>query len=227
MNRQAFHELLPELKKGYKPSPGLLRHLEELTLLMIIGPSAVGKSTIMKNLPYHYVPSDTTRAQTSEEVHGQDYLFRRDYQKIIGEIRAGQFVQFIAGPAGEFYGTKDKSYPKAGVAMLAVIAEEVKNFRGIGFKQTISAFIAPPSYEEWMRRLDSYRNLTPEKRSRRLAEGRKSIELSLNDPTTHFILNDEVDIAARQIRDLVHGIVNAAREEKARQAAKEMLEGIN
>ena len=227
MTREEFHKQFPKLKRNYTPNVDVSKHIAQLTLLMTVGPSGVGKSVVMKQLGYTYVPSDTTRLQTESEIDGMDYVFRQDYDQIFSEIQNGQFVQFVIGPAGEFYGTKDNSYPSFGIATMAVVAKEVKNFRKLGFGQTISAFITPQSFDEWMRRFDNYRSLTPEKRERRLVEGGQSLALSLSDSDMHFILNDEIDEAVHQIQKLVAGETDVERENTARRAAREMLDGIN
>jgi guanylate kinase len=227
MTREEFHKRFPELKRNYMPNVDVSRHVGQLTLLMMIGPSGVGKSAVMKQLGYSYVPSDTTRLQTESEIDGVDYIFRQDYDQIFREIQNGQFVQFIIGPAGEFYGTKDSSYPSFGIAMMAVVAKEVENFRNLGFGQTISAFITPQSFDDWMRRFDSYRSLAPGKSERRLVEGGQSLVLSLSDSQTHFILNDKIGDAVHQIQDLVADKTDVERENIARQAAEKILDSIN
>ena len=227
MTREEFHQRYPELKRNYTPNVDVSKHISQLTLLMVVGPYGVGKSTVMKNLGYAYVPSDTTRLQTESEIDGVDYVFRQDYDQLFQEIQNGQFVQFIIGPSGEFYGTKNSSYPPFGIAMMAVVAKEIENFRSLGFGQTVSAFITPQSFAEWMRRFDNYRSLIPEKRDRRLIEGGQSLALSLSDSQTHFILNDQVADAVHQIQELVAGKRDVGREDVAHAAAREMLDGIN
>jgi guanylate kinase len=227
MTREEFHNQFPELKQNYKPNFDVSKHISQLTLLMVIGPSGVGKSTVMKQLGYTYVPSDTTRLKTESEIDGVDYIFRQDYDQLFKEIQDGQFVQFVVGPAGEFYGTKDSSYPPFGIAMMAVVAKEIENFRSLGFGQTISAFITPQSFDEWMKRFDSYRSLTSGKREHRLIEGGQSLGMSLSDDQTHFILNDQVADAVQQIQSLVAGKTDAWRENAAHESAREMLDGID
>jgi guanylate kinase len=193
---------------------------------MIIGPSGVGKSTLIEHLGFSFVPTDTTREPRPGEKDGVDMNFRKDYDQLTADIKAGRFVQMAIFANGELYATKDTSYPMSGIATMPVMADVIPIFRGLGFKETISVFVAPPSYEEWMSRLKKH-PVTPEQLKKRLAEARRSLIFALSDNQMHFVLNDNLDEAVRQTRDLVDGTVDEPREATARQAAKEMLEGIN
>src|SRR5512137_519789 len=56
-----------------------LLHPEPL-LIVISGPSGVGKDTVIqrmieRNLPFHFVVTATTRHPRPNEVHGKDYFF--------------------------------------------------------------------------------------------------------------------------------------------------------
>jgi guanylate kinase len=52
----------------------------EPLLIVISGPSGVGKDSVIKrmkarDLPFHFVVTATTRARRKDEVHGEDYFF--------------------------------------------------------------------------------------------------------------------------------------------------------
>jgi guanylate kinase len=54
-------------------------HREPL-LIVISGPSGVGKDSVIKtmkerDLPFHFVVTTTSRPRRQEEVHGEDYIF--------------------------------------------------------------------------------------------------------------------------------------------------------
>jgi guanylate kinase len=109
---------------------------------------------------------------------------------------------------------------------MAVVADAVPEFRLLGFKDTISAFIAVPSFEEWARRLESHL-MSSDQLQRRYSEAMRSLTFVLNDDRTHFVLNDKVDEAVRQLKNIANGKVDFYREEAARQAAHSMIDGIN
>ena len=166
-----------------------------------------------------YVPSDTTRPMRPDEIEGLDYFFRTDYEQLASEIKNRQFVQVIVGPAGDFYGTRASVYPQVGRAVYAVVADVIPTFRQLGFSETTSAFVTPPTFLEWMNRIDKH-NVETDQLAKRLEEAKRSFNFALNDPQTHFILNDDLDKAVYQTKMLLSGTPNTSREEIARQAAE-------
>lgn len=226
MDRQQFLKKLPSLVKNYKPTPGILERLKNLELLMIVGPTGAGKTSIINKLNIKYVPSDTTRAPRPHEVEGQDFFFRTDYDQIVNEINAGEFVQIVVDPSGDLKGTIANVYPLEGWISMAVVTDAVPIFWDLGFKKTLSAYIVPPSYEEWMRRL-KHQHLKPAEHSKRLEEAKRSIKFALADKTMHFILNDDLEKAVAQTNSLLKGKRDQSREEEARAVAAQILSELN
>jgi guanylate kinase len=222
MNREEFLLQLPELVKNYQPAPEVVNQIKNVTLLIVIGPSGVGKTTIIKKSGLFFVPSDTTRPPRTEEEDAKDYYFLDDYQRLAGDISSGQFLQVAIGPTGDFYGTKASSYPASGVATMAIVADVVPIFRNLGFNSTVSIFITPPSYGEWVRRM-SDRTANSNQLSGRLAEAIRSFSFALSDNQTHFILNEDIEMAVLQIEKLLIGMLQQERELTARRAATDIL----
>lgn len=221
MTRADFLRELPQLIKAYQPSPEVLAHITGVRLLMVIGPTGVGKTTLINQLGITYVPSDTTRLPRPGERSGVDMIFLSDYAKVISDIQAGKFVQVALGAAGDLYATSASSYPASGWATMPVMADVVPLFRVLGFGNTLSAFITPPNYTEWMRRLGGH--LEKETLDRRLDEAKRSLEFALGDSQTHFVLNDQVGPAVAQIKQLLTGQFDPRREQAARIAAQGCL----
>lgn len=222
MQRDDFLVQLPQLVATYRPAPEVIAQIKDVSLLMVVGPSGSGKTTLIKSLNLPYVASDTTRSIRPGEVDGKDYYFITDYDKLLEDINNGAFLQVAIGPAGDFYGTKGVSYPVSGVAVMAVVSDVVPVFRTLGFKSTVSAFVSPPSYIEWMKRLSAHVT-DAGTLDRRLAEAYRSFSFALSDYQTHFILNEEVDKAVLQINELINSKVQSVRELTARAAAEEIL----
>ncbi|MBX4201470.1 hypothetical protein KW803_01050 [Candidatus Saccharibacteria bacterium] len=226
MTREDLIKILPELARDYQAQPGVLQHIANIDLLMIIGATGVGKTAIIKRLGIPYVPTDTTRPIRPEEIDGSDYFFRTDYDQVISEIKNKQFVQVAVGPAGDFYGTRASVYPQVGLAVYAIVADVIPIFRKLGFNETTSAFVTPPNFLEWMNRIDKH-NTESEQLSKRLEEAKRSFAFALSDPETHFILNDDLDNAVNQTKMLISGKPNQAREANARQAAERIYKELS
>jgi guanylate kinase len=225
MTRDEFLKLLPELASDYKPAPDVLKQISQLTLLMVIGASGVGKTSLINQLGIKFVPSHTTRAPRFGERDGEDFYFLNDYSDTVKQVKEGAFVQMVVGVSGDLYATKASSYPPSGLAVMPVLSDVVPFFRRLGFKDTISVFITPPSYEEWMKRLSSH-ELNQEQRAKRLAEARRSFEFALSDKETHFVLNDDLEKAVGQARGIANGQIDEVREQKAKKSAQEILSAI-
>lgn len=192
---------------------------------MIIGASGVGKTSIIQRISPVYVPSDTTRRPRPGEIDGVDFFFLTNYGQVVADIESGRFVQVAVGASGDLYATRASSYPNYGIATMPVMAGVIPLFRELGFKATISAFITPPSYEEWMRRMGSH-NLGEEQVKRRLIEARQSFGFALSDQQTHFILNDDLATAVGQTTDLLNGKTDSKEESLAKTAAEKILKKL-
>jgi guanylate kinase len=222
MTREEFLAQLPELVKNYQPAPDVLKQIGNLEVLMVVGPSGVGKTTLIENSGLTFAPSDTTRPPRPGEEEGVDFYFRTDYGQLVREIKNGRFVQVAIGSGGDFYSTKDSSYPNDGIVIKEVMADVLSVFRNLGFRRTISAYITPPSFASWMNRLADH-HLSNDQLKKRIAEAQRSLTQSLADPQMHFILNDKIDAAEQQLMALLTGSVDQKRETQAKQVAINLL----
>ena len=226
MTRQEFLKAFPALVRNYRPTAEATDRIKNVTLVMVIGPSGVGKSSVIDAFGITFVPSDTSREPRPGEKEGQDFFFLNDYGQITQDIKAGKFLQTAVGSGGDFYATRTSSYPKNGFAAMPVMSDVVHILRNLGFQKTISAFIVPPTYNEWARRLKT-RPITDEQLTKRLAEAKRSLHFALNDDQVHFILNDDLVAAVAQLKNLLAGSRDTGREAKAKNSAKNILARLN
>jgi guanylate kinase len=226
MTREEFLKVLPGLVKDYQALPETLERISNIDLLMIVGGTGVGKTSIIKRLGIPYVITDTTRPIRPDEINGSDYFFRTDYAQLAAEIKDRKFVQVNVFPTGDFYGTRASAYPELGLAVYAVVSDKIAEFRELGFNETTTAFITPPTFLEWMGRLDKY-NVERNQLAKRLEEAKRSFYFAINDAQTHFILNENLDKAVDQAKMLLVGTPDKDRENTAREAAKKIYEELS
>jgi guanylate kinase len=191
-----------KLRSQYQPSEEVKRAIANIDLVAIVGPTGVGKSTIIENLKIPVVFSDVTRDRRPGEKHSKSYNFVSDYLKIIDEIKAGNYVQFLISNSGEFYGTHINSYRDSSVFCMAIFANHMTNFQKLGFKSVTQFYIMPPSYIEWMKRIGGVRS---QDLLNRISEAKDSILMSLEDNKYHFILNDNLVLALKDINNVISG----------------------
>lgn len=151
-------------------------------LTVLSGPSAVGKSTVIETMrrrnPEVWLSiSVTTRAPRPGEVPGREYFFVSEDE--FKEMAAsGQLLEW-ARYAGNYYGT-----PKAPVAeRLAVGLPSLLEVDVVGARQVRAAvpgallvFLAPPSWDELVRRLTERGTESAEVIEKRLAAAKDELQ---------------------------------------------------
>ncbi len=177
-------------------------------LMVVSGPSGVGKGTLVKTLVKRRADvvesvSCTTRAPREGEVHGREYYFlsKEEFQKRINE---GDFLEYDEH-FGNFYGTP-KSFVKEQLANKSVILEiDVVGALNAkkAFPESVLVMIAPPSVEELKRRLVGRGTETEEEIARRLS--RLEYELSHKDQYDKVVVNDDLERALEELENILDG----------------------
>src|SRR5580765_4863377 len=89
-----------EVLETYHISDSAKNTLDDLTLVLLLGPTSGGRNTIMKHQlqtgNYTYIVSDTTRAPRINdgvlETSGNEYWFRTE-EEVLADLKAGQFLE--------------------------------------------------------------------------------------------------------------------------------------
>ncbi len=172
-------------------------------LVVLAGPSGVGKSTVVDRVieldPQVWVSvSVTTRAPRSGEVDGDDDTFVAS-DRFDQLVAAGQVLEW-AEVAGNCYGTPREPVEvrrSAGVPVLLEIElQGARQVRATVPDATL-VFLAPPSWEELVRRLTGRGTESPEVVERRLQTAR--VELAAEGEFDRTVVNTEVESAARSV----------------------------
>ncbi|MBF6374101.1 guanylate kinase [Nocardia farcinica] len=186
----------------------MVEHTRKGRLVVLVGPSAVGKSTVVRcvreRLPeLVFSVSATTRAPRPGEVDGRDYRFvtRAEFDAM---IEAGELLEWAEIHGGlQRSGTPAAPVREALAAgkdvLLEVDLEGARSVRKV-MPEARLVFLAPPSWDELVARLTARGTETPEVIARRLETAR--IELAACDEFDNVIVNDEVTSACEQLVSL-------------------------
>lgn len=172
-------------------------------LIVISGPSGVGKDTLIKRLleqdpNLRYSVSCTTRAPRPGEVDGVDYSFvsRERFQQLVGE---GAFLEH-AVYNGNLYGTLIERVERERQAGHDVVLKiEVKGAEQVRAKvlDAIFIFVAPPSVDELVKRQIKRNTETSEDMKARRQIATREMEYAAR--YDHVVVNDELEHAAAEI----------------------------
>ena len=172
-------------------------------LLVVTGPSGVGKGTLIRALlermpGLELSTSATTRPPRRGEVDGRDYYFLSpdDFER---RVQAGAFLEH-AVYAGNRYGTLRSELERHGDGLVLEI--EVQGARQVraAVPDAVQVFIAPPSEGALRERLEGRGTDTPEQIAGRLARAKE--ELEARSEFEHVVVNDDLDRAVDELAAL-------------------------
>lgn len=178
---------------------------------MLAGPTAVGKGTvaadIRKNHPEVWISvSATTRKPRPGEVHGRHYWFvtEEEFDELVA---TGQLLEWAVVHKGARYGTPRRPVEEALAAGRPALLEiDLQGARQVreSMPEALFVFLAPPSWEELVRRLVGRGTETPEERERRLATAREELAAEAEFDVT--VVNREVHAASEELVALIKNV---------------------
>lgn len=200
---------------------------EKGLLIVLSGPSGVGKGTVRKEIfsqpdvNFEYSISMTTRAPRTGEVDGVDYFFksREEFEQLIAEGRLLEYAEFV----GNYYGTPvDYVRETLDDGRDIFLEIEVQGARQVRekFPEGLFIFLAPPSLSELHSRILTRGTESDEVIKGRMEKARKEIEMmNLYD---YVVENDEVEKACSRIQAII--VAEHCRRERVQHRYKKMLE---
>ncbi len=180
-------------------------------IVVLSGPSAVGKSTVVRCLrervpDLHFSVSATTRSPRPGEVDGVDYSFvgAERFQQLIDDGELLEWAEIHRGLHRS--GTPAAPVRAAAAAGLPVLIEvDLAGARAVkaALPEAITVFLAPPNWAALESRLVGRGTETPEVRKRRLATARD--ELAAQDDFDVVVVNGQLEIACSELVSLLTG----------------------
>lgn len=177
-------------------------------LIVLSGPSGVGKGTVRKAVfdsegnDFHYSISMTTRKMREGEVEGVDYYFRTR-EEFEAMIEAGEMLEY-AEYVGNYYGTPcsyvNQTLDNGKDVFLEI---EVQGARQVKEKvpDGVYIFLTPPDLAELKSRIVGRGTDDHEVIEERMRIAQEEIEMmALYD---YAIVNDEVPLAVERIREII------------------------
>jgi guanylate kinase len=176
-------------------------------LIILSGPSAVGKGTVLRALLEEYDDvcysvSATTRKPRKGEVNGVHYFFMSQ-DKFKESIENNEFIEW-AKVHNNYYGTPRNYVEDTLKSGKDVILEiDIQGARQVAdsFSEGVFVFLAPPSMEELKSRIYKRGTETEDVIQTRMSNATK--ELEEIDRYDYLIINDEVENAVNKLKSII------------------------
>ncbi len=175
-------------------------------LLLLSGPSGVGKGTIIKKLQQH-IPhlhlavSLTTRPKRKGEIHGKDYYFCS--KNIFFEKKEkGELLEYEHVHDAHYATLKSETIDKTDKHPIVLVEADVNGvykLKQLGLS-TCAIFLLPPSIERLKKRLEKRKSESKHLQDLRLSRIQK--ECGYMKYYDYLVVNDSVETCLKEILNI-------------------------
>ncbi len=177
-------------------------------LFVVTGPSGAGKGTLIRALLHRrsdlrIAVSATTRPQRPGEEDGRHYHFI-DEAEFERRARDGEFLEHVVYVSGHRYGTLNSEVDRILASGRSCVLElETQGAKEVEAKRpdTVSIFIAAPSFAELERRLRERATESAGEIGERLELARRQVEEQAG--FDHVVVNDDVERAVVELDGVI------------------------
>ena len=178
-------------------------------LIIISGPSGVGKDAVLERMrqyhkPWYFIVTATTRPKRLGETDGVDYVFmsKGRFQELLDQ---GGFLEY-ANVYGRFYGVPQTQIQDAFTSGQDVIVKtDVQGARTLRSKVpgALLIFLAPPNMEELERRLRTRKSETESDLEQRIQTAFS--EMASQSEFDHVVVNhtNSLEVTVRNIEQII------------------------
>ena len=179
-------------------------------LVVISGPSGVGKSTICSGLverldDVYLSVSATTRAKGTTEEDGREYWFISK-DEFAEHIEQGKFLEY-AEVFGNYYGTPkgkiEEALSAGKVVILEIDVQGGKQAKQL-YPDAVMIFILPPDHENLAERMNNRGRGEDDKSARTRLEGAGMEIASAFKSYDHMVINDNLDEAIEEVLEIIN-----------------------
>ena len=223
-----------ELLADYSLSAETIKTLQSIDLVILFGITGSGRNTIINHLVDtgrdHFVVSDTTRPPKIRdgklEQDGIQYNFRSE-EEVLCDIKDGKYLEAEIIHNQQVSGISISELERAKKSEKVPINEvDIKGTVNIlkVKPDTKMFFIVPPSYDEWIKRLDAREQMSQEELSNRINTALRVLRIGLAGEHFRFVINESSLESSKVIdKQVVSGSIDELQDKAVRQIAQKIL----